>query len=123
MIPWPSWLRRGANNAKISSSILLGIIYIYIFFVDGDRKIATIENREGRGYFLGYVWARGVVGSAPALQAGGLGFDSQRVHIVIIFWPLQPYAISKMYLKQKRVMSHTSARAPAKTHISQKRRL
>ena len=23
-VPWPSWLRRGANNAKISSSILLG---------------------------------------------------------------------------------------------------
>ena len=27
-IPWPSWLRRGANNAKISSSILLGISYL-----------------------------------------------------------------------------------------------
>ncbi|CUM49599.1 unnamed protein product [Debaryomyces tyrocola] len=25
-VPWPSWLRRGANNAKISSSILLGTI-------------------------------------------------------------------------------------------------
>ena len=30
MVPWPSWLRRGANNAKISSSILLGTIKNYL---------------------------------------------------------------------------------------------
>jgi hypothetical protein len=49
MVPWPSWLRRGANNAKISSSILLGTSLIR---------------------------ACGVVGSASALQAEGHRFDS-----------------------------------------------
>ena len=29
-VPWPSWLRRGANNAKISGSIPLGTIYFSI---------------------------------------------------------------------------------------------
>ena len=29
LVPWPSWLRRGANNAKISSSILLGTISFF----------------------------------------------------------------------------------------------
>ena len=49
MVPWPSWLRRGANNAKISSSILLG---------------------------TSLIGACGVVGSASALQAEGHRFDS-----------------------------------------------
>ena len=31
MIPWPSWLRHGANNAGISGSIPLGIIFYYLF--------------------------------------------------------------------------------------------
>ena len=30
-VPWPSWLRRGANNAKISGSIPLGTIYFWKF--------------------------------------------------------------------------------------------
>ncbi|CUM65250.1 uncharacterized protein PRCAT00002882001 [Priceomyces carsonii] len=32
MVPWPSWLRRGANNTKISSSILLGTIIFCVQF-------------------------------------------------------------------------------------------
>ena len=28
-IPWPSWLRHGANNAGISGSIPLGIIFLF----------------------------------------------------------------------------------------------
>ena len=59
MVPWPSWLRRGANNAKISSSILLGTILYY--------------------------WACGVVGSAFALQAKGHRFDSGLVHYYFLF--------------------------------------
>ena len=34
LVPWPSWLRRGANNAKISSSILLGTISFFNFLHD-----------------------------------------------------------------------------------------
>ena len=60
MVPWPSWLRRGANNAKISSSILLGTIHYY--------------------------WACGVVGSAFALQAKGHRFDSGLVHNFLILF-------------------------------------
>jgi hypothetical protein len=56
-VPWPSWLRRGANNAKISSSILLGTSFIR---------------------------ACGVVGSASALQAEGHRFDSGLVHLIFV---------------------------------------
>ena len=35
MVPWPSWLRRGANNAKISSSILLGTISFFALWMYG----------------------------------------------------------------------------------------
>ena len=32
LVPWPSWLRHRANNAGISSSILLGTICFYFCF-------------------------------------------------------------------------------------------
>ncbi|GEQ72531.1 hypothetical protein JCM33374_g6218 [Metschnikowia sp. JCM 33374] len=42
-VPWPSWLRRGANNAKISSSISLGTIFFFLHLLDATQSQDILE--------------------------------------------------------------------------------
>ena len=55
MVPWPSWLRRGANNAKISGSIPLGTTLAWLA-QSVERETLNLKA-AGSSPALGFVFA------------------------------------------------------------------